>query len=88
MDPISLDSNFFDIGATSLDIAEIAIRLGQALNREIPVTDFFQRPTIRALAESLVANAGPDASSWGGSGRAQARRHALIQRSSVAQSSK
>jgi amino acid adenylation domain-containing protein len=58
-DTVSSDDNFFDFGASSLMVAEVAIKLREALGREIPLTDLFQYPTIRTLTEHLSPK--PDA---------------------------
>lgn len=69
---IGIADNFLDSGATSLLIADVAVKLGEVLNREIALTDFFQYPTIRTLASHLrgsldtnsVASASWDRGQW------------------------
>ena len=50
---VPTDSNFLDLGLMSLQIAELAARLGEALNREISLIDLFEYSTIRSLAAYL-----------------------------------
>ena len=47
------DENFFDAGATSLQLLEVHAELTKALSRQICRTEFFEYPTIRALAGRL-----------------------------------
>lgn len=81
-DEVGVQDNFFDLGANSLVVAEVAVGLRNALGREIPLTDLFQYPTVRALAgyltQSRTENVAPEQRA---SGRGQARREALRQRS-------
>jgi amino acid adenylation domain-containing protein len=50
---VPIDRNFLDLGLMSLQIAELAARLCEALDREILLTDLFEHPTIRSLAAHL-----------------------------------
>ena len=50
---VPTDRNFLDLGLMSLQIAELAARLGEVLNREIPLIDLFEYSTIRSLAAHL-----------------------------------
>lgn len=50
---VSLDANFLDLGADSLRIAEARAKLQEGLDREIPLVDLFEFPTVRALALHL-----------------------------------
>jgi acyl carrier protein len=47
------DDNFFDLGASSLDIIQINRRLNEALHREIPLVTLYTYPTIRSLSNHL-----------------------------------
>ena len=51
--PVPIDRNFLDLGLMSLQIAELAARLGEVLQREILLTDLFEHSTIRSLAAYL-----------------------------------
>lgn len=50
-----LDANFFDLGMSSLQIARAHEKLENALDREFPITAFFQHTTIQGLTEHLQA---------------------------------
>ncbi|MGH9613990.1 MAG: non-ribosomal peptide synthetase, partial [Bryobacteraceae bacterium] len=50
---VDIHDNFFDLGATSLMVAEVAASLSEALQIDLPLTDLFQYPTIDALAGYL-----------------------------------
>ena len=50
---VPTDRNFLDLGLMSLQVAELAARLGEALNREILLIDLFEHSTIRSLAAYL-----------------------------------
>jgi amino acid adenylation domain-containing protein len=51
---VGVDDNFFDLGADSLLLVNVHRQLEARLQRTIPVTDFFEFPTIRRLAERLT----------------------------------
>jgi amino acid adenylation domain-containing protein len=57
-DLVGIDDNFFDIGGDSLLLTTLHRNLGGELRRDIPITDLFQFPTIRKLAEHLGAGEG------------------------------
>lgn len=50
---VSLDQNFFDLGAHSLQIVRIHAELSRVLERKIPLISFFQYPTLRALSRFI-----------------------------------
>ncbi|MGH1486105.1 MAG: amino acid adenylation domain-containing protein [Cellvibrionaceae bacterium] len=50
---LDLKTNFFDLGASSLDIARLHERLEKELKKDIRITDFFLHSTISSLAEHL-----------------------------------
>jgi amino acid adenylation domain-containing protein len=50
---VGVQRNFFDLGAHSLMVAEVHVRLQQLLDREISLVELFQFPTVRALAARL-----------------------------------
>ncbi|MGC1767326.1 MAG: non-ribosomal peptide synthetase [Candidatus Acidiferrales bacterium] len=74
VDNISLNENFFDLGAHSLLVAEVQVQLQQRLGREIPLVDLFHFPCVAALASHLNGESVPRRSP--GSYRAQQRRAA------------
>jgi acyl carrier protein len=53
---LGVEDNFFDIGGHSLSLVRVHQQLQKALTREIPITELFQFPTIRSLAERLGEN--------------------------------
>ena len=50
---VGLDDNFFDLGGHSLLLVQVHGRLEQALERDLPVVDLFNYPTVRSLARHL-----------------------------------
>jgi len=50
---VGLDDNFFDLGGHSLLVVQMRNRIRASLGRDLPVTAFFQFPTVRALAGHL-----------------------------------
>jgi amino acid adenylation domain-containing protein len=78
---IGLHGNFFDLGATSLTVAEAATRLREVLGREVKLTDLFAYPTVSSLA-AYLGRREPQAPAGSGSGRGAARRDALAARAS------
>jgi amino acid adenylation domain-containing protein len=79
LDTVGLKINLFDLGANSLNVAEVATSLRQRLKREIPLTDFFAYPTIAALAAHLGGLNGRNGKSMGAD-RGTTRRTALLSR--------
>ena len=74
VDNVSLNENFFDLGAHSLLVAEVQVQLQQRLGREIPLVDLFHYPCVAALASHLSGEVVPRRQP--GSDRAQRRRAA------------
>jgi natural product biosynthesis luciferase-like monooxygenase protein len=57
---VAREDNFFDLGGHSLLAVKAHRRLVEAFGREVPITDLFRFPTVRALAEHLGSEgAGP-----------------------------
>lgn len=54
---ITVERNFFDIGGHSLMMARVQHRLRQLLQRDVPLVDLFQYPTIRSLSQHLESSA-------------------------------
>ena len=84
LDAVGLQVNLFDLGANSLSVAEVATSLRQELKRDIPLTDFFEYPTISALAVHLSGANGRNGNSKDHSDRGAARRQALLTRARAA----
>ena len=76
-----MDENFFDVGGTSIHVAEVHARLQRLLDRSFSITELFAHSTIRALAAHFAV------STPGAAGeaqrRAQQQREALARRRPV-----
>jgi amino acid adenylation domain-containing protein len=70
---VGVDDNFFDAGGNSISALRVHALITEALGVEFPVTVFFQRPTIRALAAHLSAG-GNGAASKPSDAQERARR--------------
>jgi len=81
LETVDTHGNFFDLGANSLVMAQVAIALQETLHREILLTDLFKYPTISALAANLAQTLEAEAPLRCGSGRAQSRKDAFRDRS-------
>ncbi|MNJ26053.1 Phthiocerol synthesis polyketide synthase type I PpsE [compost metagenome] len=53
IDQVGIHDNFFDLGASSLDMIQVTGKLNEALNESLAVVDMFTYPTIHALAQRL-----------------------------------
>ena len=51
--PVDIDDNFFDLGGHSLNAAVLTARIHKTFDVKIPLKDFFQRGSIREVAEYL-----------------------------------
>jgi acyl carrier protein len=71
---IGTDQNFFDLGASSLMVAEVHARLQHHLRQEISLVDLFQFPTVRLLAAYLSGSTSMPAVSDRANRRLAARR--------------
>jgi amino acid adenylation domain-containing protein len=76
-DQVSVNDNFFDLGADSLMLTTVHRRLQIELKREIPITELFQFPTIHSLAKRLGENREDTGLSDKTQARAQLQRAAL-----------
>jgi hypothetical protein len=73
---VGIHDNFFDLGGHSLLTTQLASRLRDAFQLEVPLQAFFEEPTVAGLAESIevarwareVAGEPPVAVAAGGSG--------------------
>ena len=79
LDAVGLNSNFFDLGATSLNIAEAAASILSELKRELRVTDLFAHPTVTSLAAFLSGHSDSQSADKGME-RGAARREAMLKR--------
>ena len=53
LEQVSRETNFFDLGATSVEIMRLHERLQRAFQSRIPILTLFQHPNIAALAAQL-----------------------------------
>lgn len=53
-DRVSVQENFFDLGATSLQLVLFQRRVSEALGRQVAITDIFAHPNIRDLSAFLA----------------------------------
>jgi natural product biosynthesis luciferase-like monooxygenase protein len=75
---VSVDDNFFDLGANSLMMVQASVRLRGVLGRPVPLVRMFQHPTARALATALGATAeATDTNVKQSQERAQLRKDAM-----------
>ncbi|HEX9729017.1 MAG TPA: MupA/Atu3671 family FMN-dependent luciferase-like monooxygenase [Gemmatimonadales bacterium] len=77
---IGTQDNFFDLGGHSLMAVQVQSRLRDATKRDISVTEIFQYPTIRTLAEHLAAEGGNGAAVLASVDRAAARKESMARR--------
>jgi len=54
VDQVGLDDSFFDLGGNSLLLVQVHGKLTRIFGREVPITDLFRYPTIRALSQLAV----------------------------------
>jgi acyl carrier protein len=75
---VSVDDNFFDLGANSLIMVQANVRLRALLGRSVPLVRMFQFPTARSLAAALGAGEeADDRAVKQGQDRARARLDAM-----------
>ncbi|NTX16598.1 amino acid adenylation domain-containing protein [Myxococcus sp. CA056] len=78
---VSVHAHFFDdLGGSSLSAVRACARLREVLGRDVPVTHFFEHPTVHALARRLSSESEPGTQTVKHQERAEARRQALQRR--------
>lgn len=77
---VGIDDNFFDLGATSISILQVAARVKQELGIELPAVKLFQYSTIGSLANYLHSNQNSQPSSDKLQNRAQRQQAARTRR--------
>ena len=80
IDRVGIDDNFFDLGATSISILQVAARVKQELGIELPAVKLFQYSTIGSLANYLDSNQNSQPSSDKLQNRAQRQQAARTRR--------
>ncbi|MEH1804049.1 non-ribosomal peptide synthetase [Nostoc sp.] len=80
IDRVGIDDNFFDLGATSISILQVAARVKQELGIELPAVKLFQYSTIGSLANYLDSNQNSQPSSDKLQNRAQRQQAARARR--------
>ncbi len=71
---IGVEDNFFDAGGNSISAVRVHALIAETLGTEFPITTFFQRPTIRALAAFLTNRTQPGAEPKADNSQERARR--------------
>jgi amino acid adenylation domain-containing protein len=78
---VGVHAHFFDdLGGSSLAAVRACSRLREALGRDVPITHFFEHPTVHALARRLSAESKPEAEDAKHQERAEARKQVLQRR--------
>ncbi|QLE39379.1 amino acid adenylation domain-containing protein [Nostoc sp. C052] len=80
IDRVGTDDNFFDLGATSILILQVAVRLQQELGIQLSAVKLFQYSTISSLANYLHSNQNSQPSSDKLQNRAQRQQAARTRR--------
>ena len=81
--PVGANENFFDLGATSLQIARLHSRLQVAFDTDLKIVSLFQNPTVSSLARSIGSNASSEAMTAGLRDRAARQRDSYARRRQV-----
>jgi acyl carrier protein len=53
IDKVGILDNFFDLGASSLDLVQLSVKFKEAIGKEVPVVSLFRYPMIGPLAKHL-----------------------------------
>ncbi|BDI15507.1 hypothetical protein ANSO36C_13090 [Nostoc cf. commune SO-36] len=80
IDRVGIDDNFFDLGATSISILQVAVRVQQELSIELSAVKLFQYSTISSLAKYLTSKQNSQPSSDKLQNRAQRQQTARTRR--------
>lgn len=74
IEQVGVDDNFFDLGASSLLLAQVHERLQERLGREIPLVEVFNHSTVRTLASHLEGGSTPPTTPRSGDRTEQVRQ--------------
>jgi amino acid adenylation domain-containing protein/non-ribosomal peptide synthase protein (TIGR01720 family) len=77
LEQVSVEDNFFELGAHSLLIVRLHARLCEDLELQMPIVRLFEHPSIRALARHIIQPVGQSVESSGMQNRAQRQKEAL-----------
>ncbi len=55
LDRVGVEDNFFDLGGHSLGAARILSRVGAVFHVDLPIRALFDRPTVAAMAQAILA---------------------------------
>jgi len=77
---VSIHDNFFDLGAHSLLVAEVHVRLREVLQKDIPLVAMFRYPTVSLLARYLSQESEDTPRLTRSTDRARARQESLQRR--------
>ncbi|UCH94059.1 MAG: acyltransferase domain-containing protein, partial [Candidatus Aminicenantes bacterium] len=58
INPIGIRDNFFELGGDSLKAMGVSAKIHKELNVEVPLAEFFSRPTVEALARYISDKTG------------------------------
>lgn len=58
VDDVSTDDDFFGLGGHSLTASQVISRMARDLRVEVPLVEFFDRPTVAQLAEFVAVARG------------------------------
>jgi len=75
--PVGIEDDFIEIGGDSLKAAVLVTRIKEQLALEIPITEFFNRPTINALSSLAVREPGKFPSSFNNTGQTREKDNQL-----------
>lgn len=77
---VGADDNFFDLGGTSLQLLETHAILTRSLDRDIPLMELFEHPTVQSLARHLAGAGGSEPAVTAAQDRARRQKEALLAR--------
>ncbi len=73
LDRVGVEDNFFDLGGHSLLVVQLHKKIRESIDRPVSLTDLYQFPTVRSLAQHMEGG-NSNASSTKGAQRGERRR--------------